>query len=388
MWVRSKHTKKKSGSVERMRISEQLEGPLACLIAEHTNGFGFELEFGADRLLGLGFISVPVRRIDEAESDVALKVPCSLAMRERLAAEIAADAEAPSVKLDEWLGRVSVQLHYSEWARIPAAIQALLNRGYRVRLKMHGDPLFEPGEVFSFDAIEAKIVATLRRHYAECGSAWHKVYMVDRNPHVFLKHYNWHTPAGKALCTEMRAELRPDKPEAKKLDRYAWSWYDAVCRQNKILHHGGWSSFVPTGIDTLTPIPLVSPSSSASTTTTAAAASSSASRDAEPTPIHLPLFEGAKKRALSPPADRAGTTTTAATTTAPLDANESAKEESGDDEITECMVCFERPPSTLVLPCMHVVVCAQCSQHLRSQRDAKTCLRCRRPIERVLCDEE
>lgn len=57
-----------------------------------------------------------------------------------------------------------------------------------------------------------------------------------------------------------------------------------------------------------------------------------------------------------------------------------------EDDVTECMVCMDAYPDTLVLPCMHTVVCRACSVALAATGDARTCLRCRRPIEGVLAD--
>lgn len=56
------------------------------------------------------------------------------------------------------------------------------------------------------------------------------------------------------------------------------------------------------------------------------------------------------------------------------------------DEVTECMICMDARPDTLVLPCEHVVVCRECSAGLRATRDAHTCVRCRRSITEVLMD--
>lgn len=53
-----------------------------------------------------------------------------------------------------------------------------------------------------------------------------------------------------------------------------------------------------------------------------------------------------------------------------------------------CMICMDAPPDTLVLPCGHIVVCRSCSDQLRATRDARTCVRCRRPITDVLRDGE
>lgn len=60
-----------------------------------------------------------------------------------------------------------------------------------------------------------------------------------------------------------------------------------------------------------------------------------------------------------------------------------AADESDTDD-TSCMICLDRAPSTMVLPCMHVVVCSQCSESLRATADHHTCVQCRRPITEIL----
>lgn len=49
-----------------------------------------------------------------------------------------------------------------------------------------------------------------------------------------------------------------------------------------------------------------------------------------------------------------------------------------------CMICLDAKPSTMVMPCGHVVVCAACSKGLAATHDAKICVKCRRPIEEVI----
>jgi hypothetical protein len=49
-----------------------------------------------------------------------------------------------------------------------------------------------------------------------------------------------------------------------------------------------------------------------------------------------------------------------------------------------CMVCLSVTPNTKALPCEHVVVCEECSRNLSRTADHKTCVRCRKPIERVM----
>jgi len=58
-----------------------------------------------------------------------------------------------------------------------------------------------------------------------------------------------------------------------------------------------------------------------------------------------------------------------------------------EEDLTECMICLSNPPDTLVTPCMHRVVCRECSKKLKNTPDCGVCVRCRREIEAVYHDE-
>ena len=58
-----------------------------------------------------------------------------------------------------------------------------------------------------------------------------------------------------------------------------------------------------------------------------------------------------------------------------------------DDGPTECMICMDAPANTMVLPCMHVVVCSGCSAQLSANPNtARTCTRCLQPITEILVE--
>ena len=55
-----------------------------------------------------------------------------------------------------------------------------------------------------------------------------------------------------------------------------------------------------------------------------------------------------------------------------------------DEDDESCLICFDRPADTMVMPCEHRVVCRSCSIGLRKTNDKQTCIRCRRPITHIL----
>ena len=58
--------------------------------------------------------------------------------------------------------------------------------------------------------------------------------------------------------------------------------------------------------------------------------------------------------------------------------------EPDEDEEFVCIICMERPPETMVLPCRHVSVCRECSAKLPSTADRYLCCRCRNQIYKVV----
>lgn len=62
--------------------------------------------------------------------------------------------------------------------------------------------------------------------------------------------------------------------------------------------------------------------------------------------------------------------------------NKKQKVEEKEDNV--CMICLDREPNTMVLPCEHCVVCKECSIQLRNTNDKHICVRCRRPITHIL----
>ncbi len=50
---------------------------------------------------------------------------------------------------------------------------------------------------------------------------------------------------------------------------------------------------------------------------------------------------------------------------------------------TDCIICMERPANTSVMPCLHTVVCSECSIGLKHTNDAAICCYCRNHITGV-----
>ncbi len=69
--------------------------------------------------------------------------------------------------------------------------------------------------------------------------------------------------------------------------------------------------------------------------------------------------------------------------------SEEEEEEDPDDFFPPaaklCVICMERPPTTMVLPCRHCVACKTCSELLKSDPiNSKICVTCRQDITFIL----
>lgn len=62
------------------------------------------------------------------------------------------------------------------------------------------------------------------------------------------------------------------------------------------------------------------------------------------------------------------------------DLNNNNKEKEED----MCMVCLDKEPNTMVMPCEHCVVCKECSLELENTNNAWFCIKCRQPITHKL----
>lgn len=53
-------------------------------------------------------------------------------------------------------------------------------------------------------------------------------------------------------------------------------------------------------------------------------------------------------------------------------------------ETEECLVCLDKTADVIVLPCMHMVVCQDCSKKMRGTINAEKCILCRQTIDEIL----
>lgn len=324
-----------------MESAENAELNLSDLIrflkAEHINGFGF--------LVGdSGTICIAKIGLLDDEKTITEKL-------RRI-------TTSKTVYADDYLGWWFVYIHYSEWEHIPSILQGLIyNCEWVTPTSFLGDGLgvvFKQNEVFNWHNLETRAIHEFRimackSEFSKRGEqkkAWQEVFKMNKRNRVLTKHWNWRTEEGRVFCAQLRKAL-DKKPFSLQTPHYAWPGFDETCQKFGVLYRGKWSAF-----------------------------------DYEILVGGYGYVEKKRKR--------------------DDDEGEAAEEKKVDDNPGEkkaenavaeaedkecCMVCYDNKANTLVLPCMHCVVCSECSQGLKNTADRSICVQCRRSITDVLEDE-
>jgi len=232
---------------------------LDALNADAINGFGFQCnreQPGRKACLYIGrvFLSEPDRALDYDRWDVDTQQVLQH-IRSTLNKTL---ASPENVWFTDWLGRDYLTVATCEYNNIATIINAVLQR-YRFRTHNGNSShtaLFKQGEVFTRQHFERRLMETLeegRAMYADIFShtgrenteeaRWRAMYEYG-GFRPFLRHYNYATEEGRALCTRIRRALRK-KERTKFKPRMTWPSYAATAKKYGILHCGGWAAYAP-----------------------------------------------------------------------------------------------------------------------------------------------
>lgn len=230
------------------------------------------------------------------------------------------------VWLTTWLIREWITIAMEDFNHVEYIFNKLLDNGYEILTHTTPKTMFKPGERFSRRELDLHMIATYEEN-VKMVSIYSKGTDREMFEHVrrfdklrtLLKPENWATPEGLAFCELLRGYARKKKRFPKET-RFGNQRFVDICTQHGILFKGGWYAYEPTVVNAAPIVAVVM----------------------EP---HL------KKQA--------------------------------SEEDDDCLVCFERKATSLVLPCEHRVVCDECSKKLRATNDNKICLKCRCPITHV-----
>lgn len=376
------------------------ENLVTCLRVEYYNAFGFQAD-GLDSKAAL-----IVARVSSTPADRWREVN-----NRELAQYVREKTGSQTAQGVEWLGRHYIAIDYTEWNLIPLLFQTLIDRG-GLYVTPHSklDCAFQQGERFSWNEMERKTIQRFREFARDFGGLQNAFDTIGRHS-AFKKHYNWHSAEGKQFCTELRAALRK-KPVATKRSHYERPLFDETCRKYHVLHRGEWSAYEPSRerLDIFILPQSTSSSASYSSSTPSASSSSSAASSsfASSSSASSSTLSTQRQRQnatlLPPPRPRQTVVDltqddekeergNAKTLLRKRNREEEGEEEEGkaqegneEEEERVCLVCLDRAPNTLVLPCMHCVVCSTCSRELEHTNDSKTCIKCRRSIQTV-CED-
>lgn len=300
--------------------------------ADSYNGFGFQCEPSRSCLyIGQPFLAEPQAATPGGFPSCEINETQFL---QDIHARLASFGIAPEgVWITDYLGRDFLTIHSKHYNDIPRIINACLECGYKFITHGEWKAQFVPGDSFTRASYELKLIETLEHHAVvmrECihGMDYTSIYSIGIRP--FLKHWNYATPQGRAFCTRLRKMLRKRKETSGFKDRFTWPKYCETAEKYGVLHKGGWAQYDP-GV--------------------------------YPTPPKETPFKRSSPERSSPE-------------------RSSPQEDVPEEEV--CMICLDRPPSTMVLPCGHVVVCAECSKKLVGTPDKHICVQCRKPITEVL----
>lgn len=289
---------------------------LNALEVEWVNGFGFQSSSDQNppRLyIGQIFLRLP------ADNDVwtSQSVDTAKVIQDEVIPLLPPDFSKSDVWCTDFIGREFVTVRVSRYRFIPDVINAVLSIG-KYGFKTHNGntsytAVFAPGESYTRDMHELRLVETLRENFRwVCEAtkgveqmAWVRMKEMG-GLRSFLKEDNWITPQGKDWCRHAR-QLLAKAPTSKHVHRYTWDWF----REVNSRYNG----------------------------------------------IFFAVVETAKKQKL-----------------------EGASGEEGEDV---CMICLDRQPSTLAIPCGCRVVCDSCSHGLCETPDNRVCVRCRKAITHV-----
>ena len=298
--------------------------------AEYTNGFGFQFD-DAD----MSFIIALFGPRDYEKADANFNDTV----------QSTAKAIAPKSKCGDFIGRHYLQVDVSEYEMIPAVLNAILQLpNLWIKPQTHLPVRFFSGDIFSRAEMERRAIEWCKETYQDDGGlryehAVESVFQLKKN-------WNWQTPEGKAFCRHLRQAVgKPHSAKSTKC-RYTWPNFERVCRKYRLLHCSVWNAYIPSGGSMQDFLSTTQPEKQ--------------SNEITESPI-----ESNEKRQKT----------------------ESA-EKSEDEDDGMCLVCYENVADTLVVPCMHQVVCCLCSDKLENTADKHRCIRCRQLIKEIYRDEK
>lgn len=242
-----------------------------------------------------------------------------------------------TLMFDDFIGHGYLSVHWTEFSKIEAVLTALLQKGHSFQLVNCMNLPYSPEKgdsMFRWSTLEEKVIQRLKKLLAD------PLFADARNELLFREQFTdpwiWKTDEGKALCKRLR-HLKHLPVEADEKENF-WKWpcFKDVSKD--------WECRPLTAAESTVPAcqPLTSPV------------------------------------AVTPPPDGA-----ASDKTLPEPEKDAFPAAWTEEPIT-CIICMDAKADTMVLPCMHQVVCRACSRALQDTDNATRCVICRQDIKEVV----
>lgn len=209
---------------------------LKFLSVDWINGFGFQCSDSKDlnppRLyIGKIFLDKP----DESRGYPLHDVDTTTVINTEIIPLLGPGYTRDDIWCTDYIGHEFVTVHASRYKDIPRIITTILATG-KYRFRTHNGntsytALFYPGEVYSKETHERKLVETLRENF-ECfakNTDQTERFIWERMKEMggfrqFLRNSNYITDEGRAFCLHIRETL--GKSTYSKYDPYnQWEWY-------------------------------------------------------------------------------------------------------------------------------------------------------------------
>lgn len=298
--------------------------------------------------------------------------------------QIYEETSAQTVVFDTYIGRDYFYINRSERELIPAVINVILRTVEYMRLMTMLQVTYQKGETFSIELSEEKYISSWCKDYEslKVGGIIRpelKHMMLDRLSWHLKSSHLWKTPSGRIFAKEIRGIQIEEEDEMFGPGRTRTvSKLYAQARANGDMYSDSPEIDYPLisldiPADVFVNVPLMPVEIPADV------------HGNVPLP-NIPLSNGLLDDGPLDDVALDDTDVIMMNVGTPLSSSPVEEAVGPHVEPDVCCICMDAPPSTMCLPCEHVVVCDACSRLLESSTDALTCVRCRCAIENILYD--
>lgn len=205
-----------------------------------TNGFGFQ----CSGVLPRGSLVVAFLYRDDGKEAIN---------ETKWTAKFCADlkVEANCLKIDDFLGKTYLQVHWTLYQRIPEILQYTLDEGFSLTLQNKLDMHYKAGSRFDPRKLESRWIARFRellqqfhqRPGMNDPDPWRTAYLCTMSCRwSILCDFNWQTQEGKAFAKELRSHVGdPDNDnDNTTLNYFLWKEVDATAKKYRLLQYADW----------------------------------------------------------------------------------------------------------------------------------------------------